>query len=338
MNSPKLQQPPQVNRATFCDSATSNASLSAAKSCRIAIASLLGMLAFSAIGLDRAAAAADAVNAIGVENEYADVISQIGGDYVKTTAIETDPNTDPHTFEASPKVASEIAGAELIVKNGVGYDSWADKIIAAAPNAKRKVIDVQQLLGLPDSTPNPHLWYDPKTMPAVAKAVAAALSELQPAHASVFQANADKFDASLKPWYDAIAALKASHPNTPAATTEPVADYLLQAVGGDILTPFSLEAAIMNGTDPSPQDVTTQNALFTDHKAKVFAYNQQVTDTLTQSFLDLAKKNGIPVVGVYETMPTPGFTYQAWMLAETNALKEAIANKVSAEKLQASGK
>ena len=286
-------------------------------------------------GVHGSAVAASPVAAIGVENEYADVISQIGGPYVSVSAIETDPNTDPHTFEASPKVASQIAAAQLIVTNGVGYDSWADKIMAAAPNGKRKVINVQQLLGLPDSTPNPHLWFDPKTMPAVAKAVAAALSELQPSQASFFQANVEKFDASLKPWLDAIASFKATYGHAPVAVTEPVADYLLQAAGMDIQTPFSLETAIMNGTDPSPQDVTIQNNLFTDHKVKVFAYNQQVTDSLTQSFLDLAKKNGIPVVGVYETMPTPGFTYQSWMLAEIDALTKAMKDGVSTEKLQA---
>ncbi len=222
----------------------------------------------------------------------------------------------------------------MIVKNGIGYDSWADKIIAAAPNAHRKVIDVQQLLGLPDSTPNPHLWYDPKTMPAVAKAVAAGLTALQPAHADYFQANVKAFDASLAPWTAAIASFKAAHANTPVAVTEPVADYMLQAAGADIATPYSLQAAIMNGTDPSPQDVTTQNKLFTDHKVKVFVYNQQVTDSLTQSFLNLAKQNGIPVIGVYETMPTPGYNYQSWMLAEVTALRKAVENNVSTETLQ----
>jgi zinc/manganese transport system substrate-binding protein len=275
------------------------------------------------------------INAIGVENEYADVISQIGGKYVQVTAIETDPNTDPHTFEVNPKVATEISAADLIVKNGIGYDAWADKIIAAAPNDKRKVLDVQHLLGLPDSTPNPHLWYDPRTMPAVAKAIAADLAELNPAQANYFQANVKKFDASLKPWLSAIASFKTSYAKTPIAVTEPVADYMLEAAGTDIATPFSLQAAIMNGTDPSPQDVTTQNALFKDHKVKVFVYNQQVTDSLTQSFLALAKSNGIPVVGVYETMPTPGFNYQSWMLAEVTALRRAVSDKVSTETLHA---
>jgi zinc/manganese transport system substrate-binding protein len=113
-----------------------------------------------------------------------------------------------------------------------------------------------------------------------------------------------------------------------------VADYLLQAMGFDILTPFTLQKAIMDGNDPSPQDVTIQTGLFTAHKVKVFAYNQQVTDALTKSFLDAAKKAGIPVVGVYETMPTPGYTYQSWMLAEVASLEKAVTDKVSTESLQ----
>ena len=281
-----------------------------------------------------AAEAAGPVRAIGVENEYADVISQIGGKYVQVQAIETDPNTDPHTFEASPKIAKEIAAAQLIVVNGVGYDDWADKIMSASHRPNRKVINVQKLLGLPDDTANPHLWFDPKTMPAVAKAVGDTLAELDPAQAADFHANAEKFVASLEPWNVAIAAFKAKHDKTPVAVTEPVADYLLQAMGFSILTPFTLEKAIMDGNDPSPQDVTTQNGLLFGNKVKVFAYNQQVTDALTKSFLDASKKAGIPVVGVYETMPTPGYTYQSWMLAEVAALEKAVTDKVSTETLQ----
>ncbi|MDR3522024.1 MAG: zinc ABC transporter substrate-binding protein [Acidocella sp.] len=273
------------------------------------------------------------IKAIGVENQYADVISQVGGQYVQVSAIETDPNTDPHSFEASPKIVAQIAAADLMVENGLGYDDWADKMLAATPSAKRQVINVQQLRGLPDSTPNPHLWYDPATMPAVAKAVAADLAALQPAHATYFQANAAQFIASLKPWLTALAAFKADFPNTQVAVTEPVGDYMLQAAGTNILTPFSLQAAIMNGTDPSPQDVTTQNALFTSHQVKVFVYNQQVTDPLTDSFLSQARQNGVPIVGVYETMPTPGYHYQSWMLSEVVALRKAVTDKVSTETL-----
>ena len=117
------------------------------------------------------------------------------------------------------------------------------------------------------------------------------------------------------------------------ATTEPVADYMLQAAGTRNLTPFSFQADIMNGVDPSPQDVSLQDSLFSGHKVKVFLYNQQVTDTLTESFLTQARKYGIPVVGVYETMPAPGYDYQSWMLAEITALRKAVADKISTQKL-----
>ena len=270
--------------------------------------------------------------AVGAENEYADVISQVGGQYVQVSAIMSNPNTDPHTFEASPAVAREISAAQLIVQNGVGYDTFMSTIESAAPG-NGKVLDVQKLLGLPDSTPNPHLWYSPTTMPKVADAIAADLAAIQPAHAAYFKAHAKSFVASLDSWYSAIAAFKKAYAGVPVATTEPVADYMLQAVGADNLTPFTFQADIMNGVDPSPQNVAVQKALFTDHKVKVFLYNQQVTDPLTESLITLANQNHIPVVGVYETMPTPGYDYQTWMRTEVQDLQKAVADKVSTEHL-----
>ena len=279
------------------------------------------------------AASTTKITAIGAENEYASVIGQVGGKYVQASSIMSNPNTDPHTFEASPAVAREVTAAQLVVQNGVGYDDWATTIENADPSDSRKVVNVQQLLGLPDSTPNPHLWYKPTTMPAVANAIAADLAQIDPAHASYYKANAASFITSLGAWTGAIAAFKAKYPNTPVATTEPVADYMLQAAGADNLTPWAFQADIMNGTDPSPQGTALENSLFTQHKVKVFLYNQQVTDSLTESFIKLANENGIPVVGVYETMPTPGYTYQTWMEAEVNALNKAVTSKVSTEKL-----
>ena len=271
--------------------------------------------------------------AVGAENEYASVLTQVGGKYVQVSAIMSNPATDPHTFEASASVARLISAAQLVVQNGVGYDRFMNTIENAAPSSSRKVIVVQNVLGLPDSTPNPHLWYQPGTMPAVANAIAADLAALQPAHASYFKANAAAFISSLAAWDNAMAAFKAKYPNTPVATTEPVADYMLQAVGADNLTPFTFQPDIMNGTDPSAQNVAVERSLFTQHKVKVFLYNQQVTSSLTQSFITLAHANGIPVVGVYETMPVPGFDYQSWMLTEVQDLQKAVADKVSTEHL-----
>jgi zinc/manganese transport system substrate-binding protein len=292
---------------------------------------LLASACSSALGSTHAAAGV--IVAVGAENEYADVISQVGGKYVQASAIMSNPNTDPHTFEASASVARTVSEAQLVVQNGVGYDTFMNTIENAAPNSARKVIVVQNLLGLPVGTPNPHLWYKPGTMPAVANAIAADLAAIQPAHASYFKANAARFIASLTAWNNAIAAFAAKYPNTPVATTEPVADYMLQAAGADNLTPFAFQADIMNGTDPSAQDVAIERSLFTGHKVKVFLYNQQVTDTLTESFITLARQNDIPVVGVYETMPVPGYDYQSWMLTEVQDLTKAVADHISTEHL-----
>ena len=279
-----------------------------------------------------AAAAPAVINVVGAENEYANVAAQVGGRYVKVTAVESNPTTDPHSYEASPSVARLIAGAQVVLQNGLGYDTYMNNIEAASPSAPRKVIDVQKLLGLPNSTPNPHLWYKPSTMPAVAKALAADLAQFQPAHASYFRANATKFDNSLAPWTAALKAFGTRYPHTPVATTEPVGDYMLDAAGAVNLTPFTFQADIMNGVDPAPQAVTLEHSLFSSHKVKAFLYNQQVTSSLTQSFLSDASKYHVPVVGLYETMPA-GFDYQSWMLAEVTALQKAVASRVSTTKL-----
>jgi zinc/manganese transport system substrate-binding protein len=294
---------------------------------------LLASACSSASAGPTASAAPGAIVAVGAENEYANVIAQVGGKYVQASAIMSNPNTDPHTFEASASVARLVSQAQLVVQNGVGYDTWANTIENASSNSSRKVVVVQDLLGLPTSTPNPHLWYMPSTMPVVANAIAADLAAIQPAHAAYFRANAARFVESLTAWDNAIAAFKAKYPSTPVATTEPVADYMLQAAGADNLTPFAFQVGIMNGTDPSAQNVALERSLFTQHKVKAFLYNQQVTSSLTESFITLAHANGIPVVGVYETMPVPGFDYQSWMLTEVQDLQKAVADKISTEHL-----
>jgi zinc/manganese transport system substrate-binding protein len=281
----------------------------------------------------RVQSSSNLIRTVGAENEYGNVLSQIGGKYVTVASILNNPSTDPHTFESSAAISSEVSAAQLIVQNGVGYDAFMTKIESASPSAMRKVITVQTLLGLPAKTPNPHLWYKPTTMPIVAKAIAVALSSLQPSHGAYFRANLATFDHSLQALTSAINAFRVTHAGTPVATTEPVADYLLQAMGVDNLTPFGFQADIMNGIDPSPQDITFQDRLFSNHKVKAFIYNQQVVSSLTSSIRGLAKKAAIPVVGVYETMPTPGYNYQSWMLAEVKAIERAVTNKVSTEKL-----
>jgi zinc/manganese transport system substrate-binding protein len=263
-------------------------------------------------GSSPAAAPAAKTAAIGAGNEYADVISRVGGRYVRASAIPGNPDTGPHTSEAGPAVARTMGTAKLMVRNGVGCGDWATAVEDAGPGDGREVVNVRRLLGLPDGTPGPHLWYTPSAMPAVA--------------------NAAEFTAGLSAWNQALAAFKPAHPDTPVAATGPAAGYMLRAAGAEDLTPWSFQAGIMNDADPAPRDVTIQKSLFTGHKAGVFLYSQQVTGALTESCIKLAGENGIPVAGVHETMPAPGYTRQSWMEAGVSAMSKAVASKVSAEK------
>lgn len=270
--------------------------------------------------------------AVGAENEYADVISQIGGKYVSAIGIMNNPETDPHSYEANTGDASLVNKATLIVQNGLGYDDFMNKLESSSSHSKRQIITVAKALNESARTKNPHLWYNPNTMPKVASLIAKDLEKQKPAQKQYFEEHLKKFDASLKQWQDAIKVLKNTYAGTGVAVTEPVADYLVEAAGLTNETPWNYQAAVMNGVDPSPQDVKTQQNLFNNKKVKVFLYNRQAVDNSTTALLALAEKNKIPVVGVYETMPE-NEDYQNWMEQETSAIFSAIKQGKSTEKL-----
>ena len=185
---------------------------------------------------------------------------QIGGKYVTVYSVESNPNTDPHTYEVSPGVASEVAAAELVIQNGVGYDDFMTKVESASPNAGRKVINVQHLLGLARRHPEPPSLVRPEDDAGRGRGSGRRTCRLSTRRTlPTFQATR-RFVASLNPWLDAIASFKAKYAGTTAATTEPVADYLLTAMGIDNLTPFGFQADIMNGTDPTPRTSSSRTA------------------------------------------------------------------------------
>lgn len=268
------------------------------------------------------------IAAVGAENEYGSLIQQIGGKYVHVESIMTNPNVDPHTYEADTTDARWVSGAEFIVQNGIGYDSFMNRLESASPVPGRIVLTASAALGYGPDTSNPHLWYNPSTMRRLAPIVAADLSRLDPREHAYFEHNASVFVASLSPWLHDIQKVRTAYAGAPVAVTEPVADYLLQACGLTIRTPWAFQAAIMNSVDPSPQDVAVEESLLTQRRVKVFVYNQQAVDSTTTALLAIARSHHIPVVGVYETMPT-GYTYQSWMVAETNAVYQALKSHAS---------
>jgi zinc/manganese transport system substrate-binding protein len=260
---------------------------------------------------------------LGTENFYADLLAEIGGARVTATSLLNDPNADPHAFESNAQAAVAVADARLVIVNGLGYDAFMDKLLAASPSTTRTVINVQHLLDLPDGA-NAHIWYDPATMPRVAAAAAAALGAIDPANAFYFNAREKLYVDSLQPLAAKIAEMKTRFYGVPVAFTEPVAGYIATAIGLRDLTPDGFEKSIEDGTDPAPADVANESDLLTGKKVKVLLYNSQVTSPITTEMHDLAVSGGIPVVGVAETIPAAYATFASWQLAQLDRLEQAL--------------
>jgi len=261
--------------------------------------------------------------AVAGENFYGDLIARVGGDRVDVTSIISDPAADPHTYESNTQNAESVADATLVVENSLGYDAFLDHLIGASPRSDRKVINVQQLLGLPDGS-NTHVWYDPATMPKVARAVTDALDQIEPNSKVAFEANLKTYLDSFAPLTARIADIKARYPGTPVAYTESVPGYLLTALGFQALTPQGFAKAIENGTDPAPVDVAAERDLLTGHKVRLLLYNSQAMSPVTESIKSLAGDSGVPVVGVSETIPGQNESYVAWQLAQLNEMVAAL--------------
>ncbi|HDR8861508.1 TPA: metal ABC transporter solute-binding protein [Burkholderia territorii] len=266
-------------------------------------------------------AQAATVNVVAAENFYGDVVSQIGGRHVAVTSILSNPDQDPHLFEASPKTARALQHAQVVIYNGADYDPWMVKLLGASKQAKRATIVVADLVGK-KAGDNPHLWYDPATMPTAARAIAAELGRADPANKADYDANLQKFVASLKPIDDKVAALRAQYKGVPVTATEPVFGYMSDAIGLDMRNQ-RFQLATMNDTEASAQDVAAFENDLRKKQVRVLIYNSQAEAPMTKRLLKIAREGGVPSVSVTETQPA-GKTFQQWMAGQLDALAAAL--------------
>lgn len=271
-------------------------------------------------------AAGGRIAVVAAENFYGDIARQIGGDRVAVTSILNSPDQDPHLFETTPAIVRRIAAAQIIVCNGADYDPWMDKLLSVAPRPGLVVIVAADLVHK-KAGDNPHLWYDPPTMPAVAKAIAAALSAADGAHKSQYAARLKSFLASLAPLNDKIAAIGKKYAGVPVAATEPVFDYMAAALKLK-MHDERFQLAVMNDTEPAARDFAAFERELQSHQVRVLFYNKQASDNLVRHLLALARAANIPVVGVTETAP-PGQSYQSWMMSELDATEKALSEPSS---------
>jgi zinc/manganese transport system substrate-binding protein len=269
------------------------------------------------------APAAGAIRIVAAENFYGNIAQQLGGDKVSVTSILSDPNVDPHEYESDVQDGIAITNANIVIENGLEYDTWMDKLLSASPNPNRIVITAGAIA--PDPLPeNPHVWYGIDNISAIAGVIEQALVKTDPADAALFQNNLATFNASLAPITAKINEIKAQYAGTPVGLTETIYLYQTGPMGLDVLTPIAFERAIAEGNDPSAQDVNTTDQQITNKQIKVLIYNSQTVTPITTNLENAATAEDIPVVPVTETMP-PSDTYQTWMMAELNALEAALA-------------
>ncbi|HWE78911.1 MAG TPA: zinc ABC transporter substrate-binding protein, partial [Pseudolabrys sp.] len=216
------------------------------------------------------------------------------------------------------------ADAQVVIVNGVNYDPWIDKLLQSNPNPKRIVISAAKLMGRKPGD-NPHLWYDPATMPRVAEAITATLTAADPAHATDFATNLNTLLGSLERIDTRIAALRGKYQGTPVTATEPVFGPMAQALGLTMRNE-RFQIAVMNDTEPSAHDLAEIERDLKERKVKLLFYNSQVSEALVTRLRDLAKASNIPVVGVTETLPA-GQYFQNWMLSELDATEKALGGK-----------
>jgi len=257
-------------------------------------------------------------------NAWGSIAAQLGGDRLQVTSIITNPATDPHSYEPSAADARRVADAKVVVENGIGYDAWADKMLASDPNPQLIVVNVGDTVGVADGG-NPHQWYSPDSVTKVANAITAAYKKADPNDSGYFdQQNQQFLNQGLSNYHSLIASIKAKYAGTPVGASESIFSPLSDALGLKLITPPGFLKAISEGTDPSPADKATIDRQIATKAIKVYVLNSQNSNPDVQAQVDAAKKQGIPVTTVTETLSPANASFQDWQSTQLSGLAGAL--------------
>lgn len=281
-----------------------------------------------AVACDTSTSASNAggrIRVVAAENIWGSIAAQLGGDRISVTSIISNPNTDPHDYEPTPKDARGLAVAQYAIVNGIGYDSWAQKLLDANPDRGRKVLVVGDLLGL-KAGDNPHRWYAPDDVQTVIARITNDFKQIDAKDAAYFDQQQQIYlSTGLQPYTALIQRIKQRYAGTPIGASESVVTPLAQALGLDLRTPASFLDAISEGSDPTARDKATVDQQITGRQIAVFVYNSQNSTPDVQNLVDAAKAANIPVVQFTETLTPATATFQAWQTAQMQALADALA-------------
>lgn len=272
----------------------------------------------------RQASASAKVIVVAAENTWGSIAARLGGDKVEAVSLIDNPATDPHDYEPTAADARAVAMAGVVIMNGVGYDTWASKLVAANPASRRQVIDVGKLVGAPPNG-NPHRWYNPTDVHAAVVAMTDALAKADPADAAYFSARRDSYEHSdLAAYHALITKIRADYAGTPVGTSESIFAMLAPALGLKVLTPQTFQRAISEGTDPSARDKSMIDMQIRTHEIRVYVYNSQNATPDVRAQLAEVKAAGIPIATITETPVPAAASFADWQTAQLEALADAL--------------
>jgi zinc/manganese transport system substrate-binding protein len=289
---------------------------------------LVTVLASSGCGSARSsgtAAHGTTLRVVAAENFWGSIAAQLAATKAQVTSVITSPATDPHDYEPTAADARTIAGARFVIVNGIGYDPWAPKLIAANPVSGRTVLDVGTLVGIKPGG-NPHRWYSPTDVQRVIRAIVRDYRQLDPGDAAYFAQRQKTFETQgLSRYERLIASIRQRYHGVPVGASESIFAPLAQALGLKLLTPYSFLKAISEGTEPTAADKTTIDNQIARRQIEVWVYNSQNGTPDVKRITDAARKQGIPVTTITETLTPASATFQRWQSRQLQALAAALA-------------
>jgi zinc/manganese transport system substrate-binding protein len=273
----------------------------------------------------RAAGNERVVQVTAAENFWGSIARQLGGAHARVISIITSPSTDPHSYEPTAADARAVAAAQLVIENGVGYDPWMARLLAADEGAHIAALNVGLTLGVP-ADGNPHRWYNPADVRAVIARLTAGLSRADPADRRYFARRGARLErVGLRRYDQLIAAVRRSYAGTPVGASESIFAMLAPALGLRLITPASFLKAISEGTEVSAADKQTTDTQISRHLIKIYVYNSQNVTPDVQAQLAAARAAHIPVASITETLTPPASSYQAWQVRQLEGIKAALA-------------
>ena len=263
------------------------------------------------------------IRVVAAENFWGSLMGMLCGTRCNVTSIISNPNADPHAYEASPVVAEEISGANIVIVNGLGYDTWALRLLGANSNPNRTVLNAGQIVGLANGS-NPHIWYNPAYVNATIKQMYLSLVKADPSNTTYYGQQYAALNSSLAQVDGRIAKIGQQFGGTKVAATEDIFVYLANASGLDLVSPPEFMEAVAEGIDPSVQSVTEFQNQLESGNVSVLVYNQQTVTPLTQQMKQIAIQHNVTVVGITETIQPPDVSFPVWMNSELLNLQNAL--------------